>query len=127
MQKLQFLLLFALFSCGTAGQSQTVLDAAQTEAMLKKDPSIQLIDVRTPAEWQQTGTLEGARRINFNSPDFQAQVAKLDKNKPVIVYCAVGGRSPRAAAMMINMGFKKVFDYAGGMNDWKAKGKKTVR
>ncbi len=45
---------------------------------------------------------------------------------PVIVYCAAGGRSPRAAAAMVKLGFTQVFDYAGGMNDWKRKGKKTV-
>lgn len=127
MQKMLFLALFGLFACSSATQSQTVIDAAQTENMLKTDPAVQLIDLRTPAEWQQTGAIEDALRINFNNPDFQAQAAKLDKNKPVIVYCAVGGRSSRAAAMLAKMGFQQVFDYAGGMSDWKAKGKKTVQ
>jgi len=126
MQKILFLSLITLFSCSQNAAIQPVLNATQTETMLKTTPSVQLIDVRTPAEWQQTGVIEGARRINFNSPDFQAQVAQLDKNKPVIVYCASGGRSPQAAATMVKMGFKKVFDYVGGMNDWTAKGKKTV-
>ena len=127
MRKLLFLALFGLFVCSSTTQARTVLDAAQTEDMLKTDPAVQLIDVRTPAEWQQTGVIEGALRINFNSPDFQAQAAKLDKNKPIIVYCAAGGRSPRAAGMLGKMGFRQVFDYAGGMTDWKAKGKKTVQ
>lgn len=126
MQKLLVLLFLGLFSCQSDSQSQTVLDAAKTEAMLKSDPSVQLVDVRTPAEWQATGVIEGAKRINFHAPDFQAQMGKLDKQKPVIVYCAAGGRSPVAAEMLVKMGFKKVFDYAGGMNDWQAKGKKTV-
>lgn len=127
MQKLLVLLFLGLLSCQPNGQSQTVLDAAKTEAMLKSDPSVQLVDVRTPAEWQATGVIEGAKRINFHAPDFQAQMGKLDKTKPVLVYCAAGGRSPVAAEMLVKMGFKKVFDYAGGMNDWKAKGKKTVQ
>lgn len=126
MQKLLVFLFLGLFSCQSDGQSQTVIDAAKTEAMLKSDPSVQLVDVRTPAEWQATGVIEGAKRINFHAPDFQAQMGKLDKQKPVIVYCAAGGRSPVAAEMLVKMGFKKVFDYAGGMNDWQAKGKKTV-
>ncbi len=127
MKKMRIFWIFVCLIGSNAAWSQTVLDATQTESMLQKDSSIQLVDVRTPAEWQQTGVIEGARRINFNSPDFQAQVARLDKSRPVIVYCASGGRSPRAAAMMVKMGFKKVYDYTGGMNDWKAKGKKTVR
>ena len=121
------LLLLVLFSCTIDAQSPTRLDVHQTEALLRSDPTVQLLDVRTPAEWQQTGTVEGARRINFNSPDFQAQVASLDKEKPVVVYCAAGGRSPRAAAVLVEMGFKKVFDFAGGMNEWKAAGKKKVQ
>jgi rhodanese-related sulfurtransferase len=118
--------LIMLISACTA-QSQTTISAAQTEDMLQKDPSVQLVDLRTQAEINQTGKIAGAKHINFNSPDFQAQIGQLDKNKPVIVYCASGGRSPRAAAVMTKMGFKTVYDYAGGMNDWKAKGKKTVQ
>lgn len=128
MKKMLFMLCLGIISCTPqSGPAQQVIDAAQTEQLLKTDTSIQLVDLRTPAELQQTGKIEGAKTINFNSPDFQAQIAQLDKTKPVIVYCAAGGRSPRAAAQMDKMGFKKVYDYAGGMNDWKAKGKKTVQ
>lgn len=128
MQKMFFLaILLTQLSCSQHAESQNKIDAAQTETMLKSDSSIQLVDLRTPAELNATGKIEGAKTINFNSPDFQSQVAQLDKEKPVIVYCASGGRSPRAAAQMVKMGFKKVYDYSGGMNDWKAKGKKNGR
>ena len=127
MQKSILLVLLAFVACTQSAPAQGgVLDAAQTEAMLKSDKQVQLVDLRTPGEIQQTGKIEGALEINFTGPDFQTQIAKLDKEKPVVVYCAAGGRSPRAAAQMQKMGFKKVYDYAGGMNDWKAKGKKTV-
>jgi phage shock protein E len=125
MQKLYIFLLISLFSC--TGQTQDILDAKQTEALLATDSTIQLIDVRTPTEWAQTGVIEGALRIDFNSPDFQENASKLDRKKTVITYCAAGGRSPRAAALLRKMGFEKVLDYTGGMNDWKAKGKKTIR
>lgn len=114
-------------ACTQQNPAQSNVDAAQLEQMLQKDASVQLVDLRTPAELQQTGKIEGARVINFTDANFQAQIALLDKEKPVIVYCASGGRSPRAAQQMSKMGFKKVYDYSGGMNDWKAKGKKTVR
>ncbi|MBK9335364.1 MAG: rhodanese-like domain-containing protein [Lewinellaceae bacterium] len=126
MQKNMFILFFSLLACTQPASSQGVLDAAQTEAMFKSDKSVQLVDLRTPGEIQQTGKIAGALEINYNSPDFQTQIGKLDKSKPVIVYCASGGRSPRAANQMVKMGFKKVYDYPGGMNDWSRKGKKTV-
>jgi rhodanese-related sulfurtransferase len=125
MQKLFFVLLASFFT--NLLSAQTVLDAAATEAMIKKDPKLQLIDLRTPEEVKETGKIAGARHINFYGTDFQTQIGTLDKNKAVVVYCAAGGRSPRAAAQLAALGFKKVYDYAGGMNDWLAKGKKTVR
>ena len=119
--------LILLNSIACTGNAQSTLTADQTEAMLKKDDTVQLIDLRTPEEINRTGMIQGARAINFYAPDFDAQIARLDKNKPVVVYCAAGGRSPQAAAKMSKMGFAKVYDYSGGMNDWKSKGKKTVQ
>lgn len=127
MQKILFLLFLSLISCSQQSPAQARLDARQTEQMLQSDPTVQLVDLRTPAELQQTGKIEGARPININSADFQSRIAELDKTKPVILYCAAGTRSARAAAILSEMGFKKVFDYSGGMSDWQAKGKKTVR
>jgi rhodanese-related sulfurtransferase len=119
--------LILLNSIACTGNAQSTLTADQTEAMLKKDATVQLIDLRTPEEINRTGMIQGARAINFYAPDFDAQIARLDKNKPVVVDCAAGGRSPQAAAKMSKMGFAKVYDYSGGMNDWKSKGKKTVQ
>ncbi|MBL7829317.1 MAG: rhodanese-like domain-containing protein [Saprospiraceae bacterium] len=105
--------------------AQTDINADQTESMLKKDATIQLVDLRTPGEIKATGKIHGARAINFNAPDFESSILKLDKNKPVLLYCAAGGRSGQAATRLKTLGFKKVYDYTGGMNDWKARGKKT--
>ena len=70
---------------------------------------------------------EGYNVASCSTPaDFKTQIAQLDKEKPVIIYCAAGSRSGKALSQMSQMGFKQVYDYAGGMNDWKAKGKKTI-
>ena len=127
MKKIILFLLVALTACSDSAQAQTKIDAAQTEALLQQNKTIQLVDLRTPGEVEQTGKIERAKNINFNSSDFQMQIAQLDKNQPVIVYCAAGGRSGNAAPQLVKMGFKKVYDYSGGMNDWKKKGKKTVQ
>ncbi len=125
MKKTAFLLI-AFFASLLSAAAQKAISAAETESMLNKDKKIQLVDVRTAAEVKSTGKINGAKVMDYSSPDFKTQIEKLDKNKPVIVYCAAGGRSPRAAALMVKMGFKTVYDYSGGMNDWLAKGKKTV-
>jgi rhodanese-related sulfurtransferase len=83
-----------------------------------------LVDVRTPVEYQ-TGHIANAANINFNDPSFKENMDKLDKSKPIAVYCAAGGRSGKSAALLTQMGFKTVYDLQGGMGAWKAKGKKV--
>lgn len=84
--------------------------------MSKKDA--QLIDVRTPEEYND-GYIENAKNINFNSADFKAKMEKLDKTKPVLIYCHSGGRSGKTAAMLKEMGFKEVYDLQSGYSGWK--------
>jgi rhodanese-related sulfurtransferase len=75
-----------------------------------------IIDVRTPGEYTR-GNIEGSKNINI-AGNFSQEIQKLDKNKPVYVYCAVGGRSSRAMQMMNQMGFKEVYNLMGGYNAW---------
>lgn len=102
------------------GQNKLAPDAFET--MLKNDTTVQLVDVRTPDEFQ-SGHIAGAKLINFQSADFAEKIAQLDKNRPVMVYCAVGGRSANAAKQCSKMGFSKVYDLKGGITAWKEKGK----
>lgn len=80
-----------------------------------------LIDVRTPGEYAD-GHLEDAVNIDWNGASFNSEVSKLDKNKPVYVYCAVGGRSSSAKDALLKMGFTEVHNMLGGIKEWSAKG-----
>jgi rhodanese-related sulfurtransferase len=128
MPKLIFFLLLTLsFSCyQDSASTQSKLSPNDFEAMLKKEPTAQVVDVRTPEEFK-TSFIEGAKNINFYDEDFAQQIAKLDKTKLVMVYCAKGGRSASAAEQFVKAGFPKVFDLDGGMTAWKAAGKKTTQ
>ncbi len=86
----------------------------------------QVLDVRTPDEWN-GGIIKGATKMNFFDKDFQDQISKLDKTKPVYVYCKAGGRSGKAANQMEKMGFTTVYNLLGGMGAWNAAGKETVK
>jgi thioredoxin 1 len=79
-----------------------------------------VVDVRTPAEFEK-GHVKDAININWNGQDFKEQMAKLDKSKPVFVYCLSGGRSAAAAGEMKKMGFGQVFEMSGGMMQWREK------
>ena len=53
--------------------------------------------------------------------DFKAKAFKgLDKSKPVLAYCASGGRSAKSAKIYIDAGFTKVYNLLGGFRAWKA-------
>ncbi|WP_299106518.1 rhodanese-like domain-containing protein [uncultured Tenacibaculum sp.] len=82
----------------------------------------QLLDVRTPKEWEQ-GIIEGAIKINLFEENFEEEVLeKLTKEKPVYVYCRTGGRSSKASELLLKNGFE-VYNVAGGYNEWKLKNK----
>ena len=77
-----------------------------------------IIDVRSPAEWRQTGVAVGARRATIHNPPglagFLAEVAAIvgeDKSKPIAMICALGGRSAAAT----KQGFTSVFNIGEGM------------
>lgn len=79
-----------------------------------------LLDIRTPEEIAK-GYLKGAVFMDFYDSTFKEQVAVIDREKPVFIYCAIGGRSWDAAKIMQEMGFKKVYDLKGGIIVWKIK------
>ncbi|MBP6794972.1 MAG: rhodanese-like domain-containing protein [Saprospiraceae bacterium] len=107
--------------------AQSKIDATKLQLLKSENKKIQLVDLRTPGEINKTGKIDGALSINYSAPDFESQVASLDKEKPVILYCAAGGRSAKAAGVLSKKGFKTVYDYTGGMSDWVSKGLKTVK
>ena len=102
-----------------------VVDIAAYEQQLKQ-PEIQLIDVRTPEEFSE-GHIENAKNINIMGDDFDAQVAALDKTKPVMVYCKSGGRSAKASARLKELGFTTITDLEGGITNWNNENKPTVK
>ena len=81
-----------------------------------------VLDVRTKKEYQE-GHIPGSILIDFNSPDFDKEIAKLDKSKTYLVHCAAGGRSARACKKMEGMNFQSLYNLEGGMGAWQKQGK----
>lgn len=118
-------LLFAGLSCKPAGAQSGLLNADAFDKMLQTDKTVQLVDVRTPDEFA-GGHIEGAVNYDFYATDFAQKMAQLDKKRPVMVYCAAGGRSGSAAEKLKKLGFPKIYDLDGGMGAWREAGKKVV-
>jgi rhodanese-related sulfurtransferase len=127
MKKLIFCLLCFLSIVGCDNSTaQTKLSPDDFEKLIQTDKNVQLVDVRTPQEMA-NGHIEKAVNINIADADFQAKMSQLDKTKPVAVYCGVGGRSGKAAAILTTLGFTKIYDLQGGMTAWKSKNKAVVK
>ena len=75
---------------------------------------VQLIDVRTPAEYE-AGYIDDAKNIDFFAANFQDEFNKLNKEEPVYIYCKSGNRSGQSAAKLKDMGFKEIYDLQGGI------------
>jgi rhodanese-related sulfurtransferase len=108
-------------SCAEGQQSKGEnLSAAQFKEAIEKG-NVTIIDVRTSGEVG-SGIIEGAQHVDWYANDFKELVAKLDKAKPVYIYCASGGRSSSALSTMKALGFKQVYHLEGGMGAWRKAG-----
>jgi len=114
---------FLVFWIGTI-QAQVEKIGNEKLVELMKSPDMQLLDVRTPGEVAK-GMIANARHINFFDDNFDTEAVKLDKDKPIIVYCAAGGRSAKSGAKLLKLGFKNVYDLTGGFSSWKSEGYPT--
>ena len=84
MKKLFLIILF--FACADQKSEIQLLEKHEFQVLMNQD--VQLIDVRTSEEYNK-GFIEEAQNINYNSIDFFNQISKLNKDKPVLIYCAM--------------------------------------
>jgi rhodanese-related sulfurtransferase len=129
MKKILILLLTCIMT--TSCKSQTSnnfqsLTALAFKEKLNTEKNSQILDVRTPEEFA-TGHLENAVNINWNSENFDQQIKKFNKTKPIFVNCQAGGRSKKAAERLFSLGFKKIFELKSGINDWISNNFLTVK
>lgn len=108
--------LFILASCNGNAQ-KTNLTVQEFEEGVNKN-NIQILDVRTSAEYA-TGHLSNALLADWNNEkEFKERSKALDKNRPIYTYCLSGARSNSATAWLINNGYT-AYNLKGGINAWK--------
>lgn len=81
--------------------------------------SLILVDIRRKDEWQATGIAQGAIALTMDDAEFMKTIDTLthhDKNKPIAIICAAGGRSARVCQALHAQGYNFVFDVSEGMN-----------
>lgn len=82
-----------------------------------------VVDVRDAPELDRSGKIPGAHHISRGMLEFRADPgtpyhdAHLRKDRPVILYCASGGRAALAGKVLKDMGYASVYNL-GGFKDW---------
>ncbi|WP_170332540.1 rhodanese-like domain-containing protein [Ruegeria arenilitoris] len=82
-----------------------------------------LLDVRDAIEVQKSGRASGAHHIPRGVLEFSADETlqshdpELRKDRPIVLYCAAGGRAALAGKLLKDMGYERVYNI-GGLTDW---------
>jgi rhodanese-related sulfurtransferase len=117
MKKLIAIMASVLLLAGCSNSS-TATDLNVSEFSSKvTEAGIITLDVRTPGEFNE-GHIEGAQLIDFQSGNFENEIATLDKSKTYAVYCRSGSRSGQAVKIMSDAGFTNLYNLNGGVIDW---------
>lgn len=110
--------LLSLLFGSNPGNENTVLLSPEHFKEHISNKKVQLVDVRTPREFR-ASHIKGAKNIDFYSGGFASEFSKLNKNKPLYIYCRTGSRSRHASNKLAEMGFTEIYDLQGGIVRWK--------
>ena len=104
-----------------------------SESFLNKN--IKIIDIRTPAEWRETGIVKGSTPIMFfdeeGNYDVESFLRKLDKvvkkDEPFALICRVGSRTGMVSEFLANKLGYRVINLKGGIMKMISEGYRPVR
>ncbi len=104
-------------SPGADPAAYVTVDVQAAYEALSSDQAAQLLDVREPEEWAETGVPQGAVLIPLAEVESRA-TAELAKDDPVYVICRSGNRSQVASEALVGLGYTQVYNVAGGVTAW---------
>lgn len=101
-----------------------IVGPAELRSLLENGTLTQIVDVRTPDEATSTGHLPGARFVDFFASNFidSVKLLEFDPARPCLIYCALGGRSRRAAVQLAAHGFTHLIILEDGFEEWRRTG-----
>ena len=98
------------------------------------DSGLAIVDIRTEAEWRESGVVAGSVLMTFFKPDhsydlegFSAELDRLvDPHKEFAILCRRGDRSARLAALLAERGYNAVINLSGGIRRAELNGVRLV-
>lgn len=100
------------------------IDPQGAFALLKQRRNVYLLDVRTPDEYRQF-RLADAHLIPIDQ--LTGRLTELPKDRPILVYCAVGSRSAQVFSFLARRGYPEVYNLDGGIYAWAQRGLPIIR
>ncbi len=100
------------------GRECVNVNAHEANEWLRSHPETQVLDVRSAGEFA-GGAIPGAVNVSVGDDAFDAKVGALDRQKPVLVYCAGGYRSRKAVERLKALGFANIRHIHRGWMSWK--------
>lgn len=106
----------------TEGKTASEIDPQSLEGWRKRDPSLQVIDVREVYE-REAGHIADTRHIPL--VELSARASELDREHPIVFYCRVGARSGMATQAFRASGYE-AYSMTGGLVRWASEGRPLV-
>jgi len=100
------------------------IEAATLKEMIDKGEDIQLLDVRSQAEFAQ-GIIEGGEFVPLHT--IPLKMNELDKDKTIVFYCRSGARSAQACSFVKQNAGIEALNLRGGIISWYQSGFEIVR
>lgn len=94
----------------------TSYSPVQTMELIKQKQDLVIIDVRSPEELKE-GKIENSTLIPFF--DIMRGNYTIPQDRPLLLICAVGGRSYAAMQILAQKGYKEIYNLQGGIAAWK--------
>ena len=133
---LRSIIFIAALLIGSAPLRAEITKVAVAKLERLREKGVPVIDLRTHGEWSHTGVIEGSQPLTFADArghydvdgwaSLRAAIAAPEE--PIALICGSGRRSSIASRVLDRqLGYEQVFNVLGGMEQWIAEGRATVR
>jgi rhodanese-related sulfurtransferase len=132
MEKISYivLLIILISAAGCISTTQSPEKAGYVDVSVQQakemidNGEVFILDVRTQEEYD-AGHIRGSMLIPVQV--LKERLDEIPKDKKILVYCRTGGRSTQASQILIDNGFKAVYNMKGGIVDWTGAGYEVVK
>ncbi len=117
-------LLLLLFAAADAGAELRNISPAEAKQLIEEHDRLLILDIRTPEERAQ-GTIADSTLVSIWDIAYNRE--RFPTDKPLLLFCATGGRSFMAGQLLARRGYREIYNLSGGIVDWHRQGLPVVK